>query len=132
MGPSPVIFTPPQATDNSGYVRLLFMSHTPGQVFPVGITAVSFVFGGLPFYIVVSRCPGNIVAQTSRSSANVMFKTPIAVSRDGGVSLVSQSHNSGSSFPVGTTTPVSFIYRDAAGNQGECNFYVTVRRVGQH
>ncbi|KAJ8041072.1 Hyalin [Holothuria leucospilota] len=147
MGPSPVIFTPPQATDNSGYVRLLFMSHTPGQVFPVGITAVSFVFGdaagnqnectfyvtitdgGLPFYIVVSRCPGNIVAQTSGSSANVMFETPIAVSRDGGVSLVSQSHNSGSSFPVGTTTPVSFIFRDAAGNQAECNFDVTVRRV---
>ncbi|XP_071824330.1 uncharacterized protein [Apostichopus japonicus] len=142
-GPSPIFFTPPQATDNSGYVRLVFMSHRPGDLFTAGTTIVSYVFAdaannqnqcsfvvsiennGLPPFIRISNCPGDIVVRTNTASANVMFGTPTGSSSEGDVFLASQSHRSGNSFSLGSTAVV-YNFVDTSGNRATCSFEVTV------
>ncbi len=43
-GGATIIFEECQATDNSGIVTLASRSHSPGQRFPTGVTAVEYVF----------------------------------------------------------------------------------------
>ena len=40
-----VTWTEPHATDNSGYSNLIRQSHQSGDIFTVGATTVSYVFG---------------------------------------------------------------------------------------
>lgn len=75
---------------------------------------------------VVVNCPSNIsaIANTSGCSAIVNWTVPSATDACSSVSS-SSTHNSGDTFPVGTTT-VTYTFTDASGNVGTCSFDVTV------
>ncbi|HEY6329042.1 MAG TPA: kelch repeat-containing protein [Blastocatellia bacterium] len=106
-----------------------------GDFFPVGVTTITATPStGTPcsFSVVISdtepptvHCPSTIVATTTGTSAVVTFPTPTATDNCPGVSAVTCSPASGSSFPVGTTT-VTCSATDAAGNIGTCTFQVIV------
>ena len=76
------------------------------------------------------NCPLSInaVANTTNESnqrgANVTFDSPVANGECGAVTL---SHNSGSFFPVGTTT----VTATSAENGGSCSFTITVEDQGE-
>jgi hypothetical protein len=130
----------PTAADNCG-IQSLTSSHNSGATFPVGTTSVTYtatdIHGNVQtcsFNIVVtdselpiiSNCPTNISVNNLVGScgAAVTWMEPIA-SDNCGVQSFTASHNSGSSFPVGTTT-VTYTASDIHGNVQTCSFNVTV------
>jgi uncharacterized repeat protein (TIGR01451 family) len=80
----------------------------------------------------VISCPSNIEvflpANTSATSMAVNYPAATATDNCSASPTVSYSHASGSVFPVGTTT-VAVTATDAAGNESECSFTVTVRYI---
>lgn len=76
---------------------------------------------------IISNCPSNINVSTSLGSCIdgiAVWDVPTASDLCGVVNLTS-THNSGSSFPIGTTT-VTYTAEDSNGNQSTCSFTVTV------
>ena len=59
------------------------------------------------------------------TSVSVPWTEPTATDNSGMVPTVTQSHQPGDSFNVGTTT-VSYTFTDLAGNQAQCSFTVIV------
>lgn len=132
----------PTVSDNSGFVELLFLSHMSLSQFPVGDTAVSYIYvdpsnnqaactfivtvegPGAPSYIVITRCPGDIVIRTTTGQGTAVWTDPVATSINGPLTS-RQSHFSGSQFNFGTTL-VSYTFTDNQGNQASCVFSVTV------
>ena len=55
----------------------------------------------------------------------VTWIPPTATDNSGGIPAVSSTHQPGDSFPVGST-PVTYTFIDAAGNQAQCMFTVNV------
>ena len=55
----------------------------------------------------------------------VTWTEPTATDNSGMTSTVTQSHQPGDSFNVGTTT-VTYTFTDMAGNQAQCSFSVTL------
>ncbi len=78
---------------------------------------------------VLSGCPGNITRTTSGSSATATWSAPSASDNCAGNPSLTSTHNSGASFPLGTTT-VTYTAQDAAGNTSTCSFNVTVNPQG--
>ncbi|HEU4766527.1 MAG TPA: PxKF domain-containing protein [Pyrinomonadaceae bacterium] len=78
----------------------------------------------------VISCPSNIEVflplNTSDTSMAVTYPAATATDNCSAAPTVTYSHASGSTFPVGTTT-VTATATDAAGNESECTFTVTVR-----
>jgi hypothetical protein len=74
----------------------------------------------------LSSCPGDIAigANASGCSAIVTWLAPTEADNCSGV-ILSGSHNSGDTFPIGTTT-VTYTATDASGNTTTCSFDVTV------
>src|SRR5262249_25713736 len=71
-------------------------------------------------------CPSNITVDASSSrGAVVTFGLPVAVDAVTESVTTSSDHESGSVFPVGQTT-VTLSSSDEAGNEGSCEFTVTV------
>jgi gliding motility-associated-like protein len=143
-----VFWTEPTATDNcTAQASLVWTkSHSPGNTFPVGNTVVTYtatdatgnISNTCSFTItvkdtekpVISGCPNNISVNTGpgRTSCNqaATWAEPSAVDNcSGSLTYFSRSHTPGSDFPVGTTT-VTYIFKDAAGNESSCSFDVTV------
>ena len=56
---------------------------------------------------------------------NVPWTEPIANDNSGMTPTVTQSHQPGDSFPVGTTQ-VTYTFTDLTGNQAFCSFSVTI------
>ena len=56
---------------------------------------------------------------------NVPWTEPTATDNSGMTPTVTQSHQPGESFPVGTNQ-VTYIFADMAGNQAICSFSVTI------
>ena len=92
---------------------------------------LSFIFLLFPSLVdstpPVVTCPGDI-SQTvpfGTPSRQITFAFPTATDNSGSASLVDASHQSGSLFPVGTTT-VTYTFTDPTGNQNSCSFTITV------
>ncbi|XP_072172386.1 uncharacterized protein [Diadema setosum] len=136
----------PTATD-AGTVQRLLRSHVPGSFFPLGDTAVTYVFtdnsanlARCEFFVtvaleetdsippVIENCPNTIVVSAGETgtTATATWTEPTATDNSGTVS-VSNNYNPGQSFPVGDTTVV-YTFTDDAGNQNTCTFSVTVFR----
>ena len=56
---------------------------------------------------------------------SVPWTEPTATDNSGMVPTVTQSHQPGDSFNVGTTT-VTYTFTDLAGNQAQCSFTIIV------
>lgn len=139
-------WTEPTATDNCGGALTFFSrSHAPGATFNKGTTTVTYIFkdaagnqGSCSFDVVVqdntlpvvSGCPSTINVQTGAGNTTctqtATWTEPTAADAcDGSLAYFSRSHAPGSSFNKGTTT-VTYIFKDAAGNQSSCSFDVVV------
>jgi MYXO-CTERM domain-containing protein len=71
-------------------------------------------------------CPADVTAQSSGVGGAVVTYPPASVRDDSGSApAVSASPASGTLFPMGAST-VTVSATDASGNQGQCNFTVTV------
>lgn len=126
--------TPTATGDNCGSVSC---SPASGAAFPIGTTSVvCSAESGDPdsFNVTVTdtvnptiSCPSNITTAedtTGSGFATVTYPDPTA-SDDSGSVAVSCDHDSGSTFPVGTTT-VMCTATDPANNTAHCSFTVTV------
>ncbi len=73
-----------------------------------------------------TSCPQNVTAQVTGDDcdATVNFNTPNAFDSCGEVEFIG-SHDSGDTFPVGTTA-VTYLAIDESGNTATCEFNVTV------
>lgn len=132
-------WTAPAASDNCG-ISSINSSHQSGDVFPVGITAVTYtatdVRGNVSkceFNIIVKNknapiiagCPSDVVLKViDVDVATASWIAPTASVVCGEVVLES-SHSPGDVFPVGETT-VTYTANDDAGNQSVCSFKVRV------
>ena len=76
---------------------------------------------------VVNGCPEplNFMVPPGRTSGTLTWTEPTATDNDGMTPTITQSHQPGDSFNVGTTT-VSYTFTDLAGNQAQCSFTVAV------
>ncbi|KAF0204274.1 MAG: hypothetical protein FD170_592 [Bacteroidetes bacterium] len=145
-----VSWTEPTATDNctpSGSL-VWIKSHTPGAIFSVGATTVTYTAtdgaGNIStvcsFTVtindlvrpVISGCPTNISVGTgvgaTTCNAVVSWTEPTATDNctPSGDLVWTKSHLPGATFPVGTTT-VTYTVRDASNNvSNPCTFNVTV------
>ena len=79
---------------------------------------------------VISNCPDpiRITVPILQTSGTVTWTEPTASSSPGVDITVTQSHQPGDSFPVGTTT-VTYTFTDMNGNQAVCTFAVTVCKL---
>ena len=79
---------------------------------------------------IIINCPSDISEslETGSSFLPSSWMVPSALDlQDGKVTTrLYASHNPGDIFYVGTTTNVSYAFRDEAGNVATCNFSVTV------
>ena len=76
-------------------------------------------------------CPSDVAATTECNTAgrNVTWQPATATDDSGTATLVSQSHQVGQFFVVGTTI-VTYVFADPSGNTGSCSFTVTVNEGG--
>lgn len=137
-------WTAPTATDNcDGSITPYFVSHTPGSVFPVGNTTVTYKFKDIlnnesicSFTVtvvdntppVISGCPGNQNLQVNQAgcTATATWTEPSATDNcTAPLTWYSRSHAPGSTFSGGTTT-VTYKFKDATGNESICSFTITV------
>jgi hypothetical protein len=136
----------PTATDACAPVTLNG-THTPGSVFAVGRTEVSYtasdkvgnartckftVTVNNPCFAdtikpVLSACPANITRSTSGTSATATWTAPTATDNCGATTITS-NFASGASFNLGATT-VLYTATDARGNKSTCSFTVTVQQA---
>ena len=56
---------------------------------------------------------------------NVPWTEPTATDNSGMIPTVTQSHQPGDSFPVGSTQ-VTYTFTDMTGNQATCSFSLTI------
>src|SRR5581483_7899297 len=143
-GPSGAVvsWTAPTARDLVDPGPTVTSDHNPGETFPLGTTTVTYTArdaagneGTASFTITVrdtmapnfSNVPGNIIVEATGPSGAVVSWTPPTVSDLVSASpTVTSNHSPGETFAVGTST-VSYTATDAAGNQSQASFTVTVR-----
>ncbi len=141
------IWNVPTATDACG-VPTLNSTNAPNTAFPVGETIVTYTASDAKgnastcsFKVTVvnpcqsdttrpaiSNCPANITKVVTTPTAVATWTAPTATDNCSGLTFLS-NFNSGTAFPVGTTT---VVYRatDARGNRNTCAFDVTVSNTG--
>ncbi|XP_077984655.1 hyalin-like [Glandiceps talaboti] len=136
-----VTYTPPSATDNSGYV-FESSSHNSGDTFTIGSTTVSYAFldndglaSNCDFAITVwdieapvigTPCPSDIMTVTDAGVAYAtQTYTPPDATDNSGTVYTTSTHNSGDTFNIGTTT-VTYTFTDDSGMFADCSFDVNV------
>ncbi len=74
---------------------------------------------------VVTNCPqpDPVTVPSGTTSAVVTWQEPTATDDSGLPPSVTQSHQSGDSFPIGTTSVV-YTFTDQTGNEAMCTFSV--------
>ncbi|XP_072017164.1 hyalin-like [Amphiura filiformis] len=134
------------AVDFSGTVNLLYSSHTSGQEFPIGETAVSLAFvdnstnvAFCNFSIIIEdvdtcpptilNCPADMSVTTEMSSVKttLTWTEPTATDASTNVTLLSKTHSPGDTFYVGSTA-VLYFFADSSNNSAVCNFSVSVEK----
>ena len=132
-------WTAPTITDNCPGLVISSTSNS-GDVFPVGLTNVTITatdasgnVSTCTFSVTVNdtenptitNCPSTIsVNANANCQAIVNWTAPTITDNCAGMNFVSTA-NSGSAFPLGTTT-VTYTATDAAGNVSTCSFNVIV------
>lgn len=132
-------WTPPTAPGCD--VASLTSTHTPGSIFPLGTTKVTYTARGTnnltttcAFNVTVTDATPPVVAKVtadlnliagSDCKATATWVAP-QFSDNCSVVSVTSSHNSGSVFMMGTTT-VTYTAKDAAGNTTTSQFKVSVK-----
>ncbi|MRT94527.1 HYR domain-containing protein [Ancylomarina sp. 16SWW S1-10-2] len=125
----------PEASSNCGTVTLI-SNYNSGDDFPVGKTTVTYTATDgtnettSSFDVtvndnldpIISNCPENITVEACNNTVN--WTAPTATDNCN-VTLTS-IHNSGDTFPIGTTTTVTYTATDDVGNDTEVSFTVTV------
>ncbi|XP_072014280.1 adhesion G-protein coupled receptor G6-like [Amphiura filiformis] len=146
VGGANVVFTECTATDNSGTVRLVSRSHSPGQRFSTGQTLVEYVFADSVDYRVTCGLsvtvievgdqpqqppvcsPTNDITKTvdlGQFGRTVTFPEPQATNNSGTVNLRARSHVPGAFFLVGLTI-VCYTFADETGNVADCCFEINI------
>ncbi|XXF76810.1 HYR domain-containing protein [Myxococcaceae bacterium GXIMD 01537] len=130
-----------QATDDVTASPEVTYSHVSGSLFPLGTTTVTVTArdaagntSSCTFDVTVRdstapalSCPTNQeVEATGSTGATVSYADATATDAVTASLSVTYSHASGSTFPIGETS-VTATATDAAGNQGTCTFFVSVR-----
>ncbi|XP_072051852.1 hyalin-like [Amphiura filiformis] len=139
---------PPSASDNSGEVFLVSNTHSPNDLFTVGITMVTYTYrdpsnnmGSCVFDVIIIEvdsvpptvsCPQDVTQTVPFGSFNpvtVTWMEPVTSDNSGNVVLVSRSRNPGDTFTLGPSTTVTYNYQDNSGNRAMCSFTVTVMQA---
>ncbi|MEO0310601.1 MAG: hypothetical protein RIQ89_258, partial [Bacteroidota bacterium] len=134
-----VIYSSAIATGSSP-LPIITYSQNSGTAFPVGTTPIYVVATNLcgvdscQFNVevadtalpVISNCPANVIVNntTGLCTGIATWAAPTAADNCGIQSLTS-SHNSGATFPVGTTS-VTYTATDIHGNVQTCSFNIVV------
>ncbi|MEQ9165851.1 MAG: HYR domain-containing protein [Fulvivirga sp.] len=134
-------WTVPTASDNCTSDIVPTSDFEPGDAFPFGTTVVTYTAVDISgneatcsFNVIVedqtapvlTGCPEDIEVAADASCGAVATWTPPTASDNCDSSLtITESHASGSTFDLGTTT-VTYIATDAAGNETSCSFNVIV------
>ncbi|MCB1098771.1 MAG: HYR domain-containing protein [Verrucomicrobiae bacterium] len=131
----------PVVTDNVEELITIIASHRPEDVFPLGVSTVSYTAtdgagneSSASFTVtvadeeapVISGVPANLTLSTEVGKASAVA-TWVAPTADDNVSVAafSGSHTTGTEFPIGETT-VNYTATDEAGNSTTTSFLVTV------
>ena len=79
---------------------------------------------------VVTNCPDAIFIPVAVGTASevVLWIEPTATDNSGATPTVTQSHQPGDSFLVGTTR-VAYTFTDMTGNEATCIFFVTIGKL---
>ena len=134
-----VVSYPAAATNDALGVASLIYSKNSGTVFPVGTTTVTITAkdaanntGTGTFSVTVrdTTAPivaahGNVSVAATSAAGVVVNYTPGSATDLVGVTSLTYSKNSGTTFPIGTTT-VTITAKDVASNTGTGTFMVTV------
>ena len=135
-----VKYPAPMVSDAVTVTPFVEADHASGSRFPIGATAVTLTasdssgnHASCTFNVTVRDtqgpalvCPADVTLEaTSSRGAVVTFGLPTPVDAVTSSVTVSSDHESGSVFPVGQTT-VKLTSKDAAENEGSCEFTVTV------
>jgi len=135
-----VTWAEPEYTDNCP--GAMVSSTTPsGSIFLLGTTTVTYTITDLSgnsvdcsFTVTVEdnqapnlACPEDVTVFTTPGTcdAPAVWDAPVLTDNCPGGMITSQSHTSGSTFPIGTTE-VTYTAVDAAGNTTTCSFDVIV------
>ncbi|XP_071797495.1 uncharacterized protein [Asterias amurensis] len=80
----------------------------------------------------ITNCPAHVNDSVPLGSASagvkVLWLEPEAIDDTGATPLGQSTHRPGETFPIGDTS-VSYVFTDTSGNQGFCNFTVTVDEI---
>lgn len=76
----------------------------------------------------ITFCPNDITQNSPvpGGCTVVTFPEPTAVDESNGQLTVIQSHRSGDCFQTGSTTAISYVFLDPAGNRASCTFSVRI------
>src|SRR5690554_5534223 len=135
-----VTWIEPIATDEC-MLDSLVSNFSPGDIFPIGTTTVTYTAydanlntATCSFEVTVNDteapvivdCPTDITQSNDAGSCDavVTWTAPTFTDNCTGTTLTS-THNSGDTFPIGTTT-VTYTATDAAGNVQTCSFDVVI------
>jgi peptidoglycan/xylan/chitin deacetylase (PgdA/CDA1 family) len=145
-------WTLPTASDNCTTTPSVISTHNSGWAFPIGTTTVTYRaddangnFSTCAFTVTVTlsqvnpcdndvvkpvftNCPANISLTTTGTTANATWTPPTATDNCTIPPSVSSTYNSGTAFPIGTTT-VTYTATDAKNNTQTCTFTVIVTSV---
>ncbi|XP_070550009.1 hyalin-like [Ptychodera flava] len=140
MNTIPVTWILPNASDNSGTVRVSG-SPEPGSNFAIGVTKIAYKAedpmgntATCEFSVTVKDtrkpviiCPSTVETKTflDKPSVPVTWSFPNATDNSGNVTMTG-SHEPGSNFTIGVTT-VSYESEDPSGNIANCWFSVIVK-----
>ncbi len=126
------------ASDAVGVTSLTY-SQNSGTLFPIGVTTVNITamdaagnagHGSFTVTVQDTTAPSvnahaNVTAEATDSTGAIVNYANGTATDAVGVASITYSQNSGTLFPIGTTT-VTITAKDAAGNSGTGSFTVTV------
>ncbi|XP_071824182.1 hyalin-like [Apostichopus japonicus] len=144
----PVFWSQPTASDNSLQQVNRISTHLPGHRFPVGRTLVTYHFldttGNVAicsFNVsvisgkasidlqppIISNCPSDINRVSDGNTfVHVSWTEPNAEDESGNVITVTSPYSSSGFYRMGSTTLITYAYRDDAGNRAECAFNIII------
>ena len=134
-----VTYAPGSATDAVTASPALTYSQNSGTVFPIGVTTVTITaldaannMGSVTFTVTVEdttapmvAAHANVTVEATSPSGAIVNYSPAMATDAVGVQSLTYSKNSGTNFPIGTTT-VTATATDGANNSGMASFTVTV------
>ena len=79
---------------------------------------------------IINGCPDpvSVMIPVEMTSMSITWTEPTATDNSGMTPIVTQSHQPGDRFSIGTTQ-VTYTFTDIAGNQAQCSFTVTVGKL---